>query len=101
MTDHLTPQEERRLRQIVARASEQGWGMAVGLILAVGLWLATVVLVLGGGEGAGAHLRMLAVYFPGYDVTWLGACIGFVYAFVLGYAIGRTIATFYNALSPK
>jgi hypothetical protein len=33
-------------------------------------------------------------------VTWLGAFIGFVYAFVGGYAVGRTVATIYNRLSP-
>lgn len=101
MTDHLTPQEQRILMKTLARANEQGWGIAFGLLFAIGLFLATVILVVKGGENPGPHLSLLRVYFPGYSVTWAGSAIGFVYAFVVGYAIGRTIATLYNRLSPR
>jgi len=96
MADELTPDEERLLRQSVLRANEQGWGIAFGLLLGVGLFLATVALVIKGGSNPGPHLSLLRIYFPGYTVSWVGSVIGFVYAFVLGYAIGRTIATLYN-----
>lgn len=98
MTEHFDPQEERVLRQIVNRSSEQGWGIAVGLTLALGLLVATLILVVRGGPNVGSHLSMLEVYFPGYSVSWSGGLIGFVYTFVLGYAIGRTVATLYNKL---
>ena len=101
MAEQLTPQEERALRQVVARTSEQGWGIAVGLIAGLGLMLATFTLVARGGDNLGAHLGMLSVYFPGYGVSWLGGFVGFVYAFVLGYAVGRTVATLYNKLNPQ
>ena len=100
MTDRLAPQERREIRRAFARASQQGWGIAVGLVAGVALWLATVVLVVRGGDNPGPHLGLLGVYFPGYRITFLGAFIGFVYAFVVGYAMGRTIATFYNKLLP-
>jgi hypothetical protein len=74
----------------------QSWGMAFGGVAGVGLFLATIVLVLRGGENVGAHLGLLSVYFPGYDVSIRGAFIGFVYAFVGGYAVGRTIGAIYN-----
>lgn len=99
MSDKLTPQEERVLLKTLARANEQGWGIALGLLAGVGLFAATVVLVVRGGPNPGAHLGLLSIYFPGYSVTWLGAFIGFVYAFVGGYAAGRTMATIYNKLS--
>ena len=98
MADRLTPQEVRALRQTVLKASEQGWGIAIGLILGIGLFLATVALVIKGGPNPGPHLGLLGIYFPGYAVTWAGSFIGFIYAFVLGYAIGRTVATIYNRL---
>ena len=98
MTDQLTVEEERALRQTILRASEQGWGIAIGLLLGLGLFLATIILVLKGGPNPGPHLGLLRIYFPGYSVTWIGSIIGFVYAFVVGYAIGRTIATIYNRL---
>jgi hypothetical protein len=98
MTDRLTAQEERILRRTLLRANEQGWGIAIGLLFGLGLFLATVVLVLKGGPNPGPHLGLLRIYFPGYSVTGLGSLIGFVYAFVVGYAVGRTIATIYNRL---
>ena len=100
MTEPLTRQEERALRIALARAHEQGWGIAIGLVLGLGLLLATSVLVAKGGPNPGAHLHLLRVYFPGYSVTWVGAWIGFVYGFVAGYGMGRTIATIYNRLLP-
>ena len=101
MSDQLTPQEERLLRQTVARANEQGWGITFGLLFGLGLFIATAILLIRGGEEVGAHLGLIGVYFPGYTVSWLGSLVGFVYAFVLGYAIGRTVATIYNKMSPS
>jgi hypothetical protein len=101
MTDTLTPKDQRALHQAAVRASEQGWGIAMGLLCGLALFFATVFLVVKGGQSPGAHLGLLAVYFPGYRVTFPGAFIGFVYAFVLGYAAGRTVATLYNKISPR
>jgi len=98
MADTFTPEEEQALRKTLLRANEQGWGIAIGLLLALGLFFATVVLVVKGGPNPGPHLGLLRIYFPGYSVTWIGACVGFVYAFVAGYAVGRTVATIYNRL---
>jgi hypothetical protein len=101
MGDKLTAQERQILQKRLARANEQGWGIALGLLGGIGLFLATLVLVVKGGANPGPHLGLLGVYFPGYSVSWPGAFIGFVYAFVVAYAIGRTIATLYNRLTPK
>ena len=98
MPEQLTSDEVRLLKSALARASQQGWGVAIGAICGVGLFIATIWLVIKGGPNPGAHLSLLAVYFPGYSVTFLGSLIGFVYAFVGGYAVGRTIATVYNRL---
>jgi hypothetical protein len=100
MADQLTLEEEQALRKTILRASEQGWGIAIGFLLGLGLFLATVVLVLKGGPNPGPHLGLVGIYFPGYSVTWIGSVIGFIYAFVVGYAIGRTVATIYNRLIP-
>ncbi len=100
MAQKLTTQEERLVRKALARAHEQGWGIALGLLFGLGLFLATILLVIRGGDIVGPHLALLSIYFPGYSVTWVGSVIGFVYAFVVGYAIGRTIATIYNRLLP-
>jgi hypothetical protein len=70
----------------------------MGLVLGLGLLIATNVLVIRGGPYVGAHLRLLSVYFPGYSVTFVGSLIGFVWAFVLGYALGRVIGTVYDKM---
>jgi hypothetical protein len=99
MNEQLTPQEQRALLKTLARANEQGWGIALGLLGGLCLLLATLILVIRGGASPGPHLGLLAVYFPGYSVTGVGSLIGFVYGFVVGYAMGRTIAVIYNRLS--
>jgi len=94
----IGPREQQAINRVLLRMNEQGWGIALGLLLALGLFIATNVLVLRGGEHVGAHLGLLAVYFPGYRVTFLGSLLGFVYAFVVGYGIGRTIGALYNRM---
>jgi len=98
MAERLTLEEEKALRRTILRASEQGWGIAIGLLFGLGLFLATVVLVLKGGPNPGPRLGLVSIYFPGYTVTWIGSIIGFIYAFVVGYGVGRTVATIYNRL---
>lgn len=99
MADQLTEREQQILHKTILRIHEQGWGIAIGLIFGGGLFIATITLVLRGGDPVGPHLELLSLYFPGYSVTYLGAAVGFVYAFVLGYGVGRVIATVYNRLT--
>lgn len=98
MAQELSEQERRQVRRAFERTSEQGWGLALGFLAALALFLATIVLVMKGGPDMGAHLGLLSVYLPGYSVSWPGAFIGAAYMFFLGYGAGRTIATIYNRL---
>ena len=95
----LTLEEQQIIRKTIARIHENGWGIAFGSLFALGLVIATNVLILRGGEVVGPHLGLLRWYFPGYSVTFGGSLIGAVYAFVLGYALGRSIAFIYNRLT--
>ncbi len=81
------------------RLNARAWGIALGLLFGLALFLATALLVMKGGPTVGAHLGLLGEYLPGYRVTWPGAFIGFVYLFVVGYAVGRIIGGVYNALA--
>lgn len=98
-TERIDRDDEQVLRRVMLRINEQGWGIAIGLVLGLGLFIATNVLIVRGGEPVGPHLSLLGVYFPGYRVTFVGSLIGFVYAFVLGYGVGRTIGAVYNHLA--
>ena len=95
----LTPDETQDLRRAIRRLNAQAWGVSFGFLFGIGLFLATIVLVIKGGDNVGQHLSLLAVYFPGYRVTFLGAFVGFVYAFVLGYALGRLVGLVYNGVA--
>jgi hypothetical protein len=91
----MKPSEET-LQHAVRRLNARAWGVSVGLVCGLGLLLATNILVIKGGPNVGQHLGLLANYFPGYSVTFLGSLVGFVYAFVLGYGLGRLIAAVYD-----
>lgn len=89
---------EESLNAAILRLNGRAWGIAAGLLFGGGLFLATNLLVLKGGQQVGRHLSLLAVFFPGYSVTFVGSIVGFIYAFVLGYAIGRLVGGVYNKL---
>ena len=86
------------LNRAIRRLNARAWGISMGMLLGGGLFVATNVLVLKGGPNVGQHLGLLSVYLPGYKVTLLGSLVGFVYLFVLGYALGRLIGGVYNKL---
>ncbi len=100
MTNSRTPDVTREAyKRTLLRLNARAWGIAVGLLLGLGLFLATMVLVLKGGHEVGAHLGLMSQFLPGYRVSVGGAFLGFGYLFVIGYAIGRTIGAVYNALA--
>lgn len=92
----ITPQQQKAIRREVLTLNAKAWGVATGLLAGLALFFATILLVIKGGPSVGAHLGLLAQYLPGYSVTTVGAFIGFIYLFVLGYALGRVIGYVYN-----
>ncbi len=88
--------EERELVTTIRRLNARIWGLTIGLMCGLSLFVATNWLVIKGGPNVGAHLGLLGNYFPGYSVTFLGSIVGFIYAFVLGYGMGMVIAAVYT-----
>lgn len=84
--------EEAELRVLKAaiRINTIVTAVAFGLLGGAILWFSTTLLLLRGGENVGAHLSLLAVFFPGYDVTWTGAWIGLAWGIAVG-ALSGTI----------
>lgn len=91
--------EEELIQKAVVRLNAKLLGIVLGFLFGVGLFLATNFLVLKGGPAVGQHLGLLAQYFPGYRVTFLGSIIGFFYAFVLGFVIGAVLGAVYNKVA--
>lgn len=71
-------------------------GVALGIVLGSWLCVATMILVIRGGEVVGPNLRLIANYFIGYSVTWSGAIIGFLYGGVFGFLFGYLFAALRN-----
>ena len=76
--------------------SGRAWGLSLALLFGLLLFLATNILVIKGGPNVGEHLGLLSEYLPFYDVTFIGSLIGFAYAFVIGWVLGRVIAFLYG-----
>jgi hypothetical protein len=91
--------ETTALRSTMLRLNARAWGISFGLLLGLGLFAATNFLVVKGGADVGAHLGLISNFFPGYRVTFAGSLLGFMYAFVVGYGLGRIIGEVYNVLA--
>lgn len=59
-------------------------GLSGGLVLGIFVFGFTLISVLFGGYGEG-YLSQWEALHPGYDVSYLGAVVGFVYAFIEGF----------------
>lgn len=95
----MTSSHEVNLQRTLLSLNARAWGIAFGLVLGGGLFLATLFLVIKGGPTPGQHLQLLGAFFPGFRVSVLGSFVGFVYAFVVGYALGRIVGEVYNRLA--
>ena len=60
------------------------------------LFLATLILVLKGGDVVGPKLELLENYFPGYSVTLPGSLLGLGYGFFSGFVGGWGFAFLRN-----
>jgi hypothetical protein len=66
-------------------------GVAVGLVFGLVVFAVTAFhLVLGAADGP--NLALLAQYFYGYDVTWVGAFVGLFWGMVSGFVMGWFMA---------
>jgi hypothetical protein len=88
---------EAGLEQIFNKLDGIALGSAVGALTGALLCLATLILVLRGGDDVGPRLGLLAHYFPGYTVTGPGSLLGLAYGFACGFAVGWGFAVFRNA----
>jgi protoporphyrinogen oxidase len=89
---------DQALERALAKLDRRAFGLAVGAVSGVLLFLATLVLVLKDGPSAGAHLALLGQYFPGYRVTASGSLLGLLYGSAAGFVVGWSFAVIRNAV---
>ena len=95
---YKTSAAERVIIEAFAKLDRTALGVAVGTISGLLVFLATIFLVLKGGEVVGPNLALLSQFFFGYTVTITGAFVGLVYGFVVGFVVGWLIALLRNSL---
>jgi len=91
--------DEELIDRSVVRLKGTLLGLATGLITGLLIFVATIWLVLKGGEHVGAHLSLLSQFFWGYSVTFAGSFVGLAYGLVIGFLGGAVIAWIYNRVS--
>lgn len=92
------PVDERLARSLLMLNGTMvgvAFGLAGGLIL----FVATLFLVIKGGDTVGAHLGLLNQFYPGYRVTFAGSFIGFAYGFATGFVGGWIVGWIYNRVA--
>jgi hypothetical protein len=83
----------------VMRLNAMVHGVVAGLLVGLGIFIATNWLVIKGGATVGPHLGLLGQFFVGYRVTFAGSLIGFAYGFISGFLVGYFVAAVYNRLA--
>jgi protoporphyrinogen oxidase len=85
------------LGRVFLKLDRVALGLSLGTAAGLLLFLATLALVLKGGEVVGPNMQLLSNYFPGYRVTTLGSVLGLGYGFVAGFVVGWGGALLRNA----
>jgi protoporphyrinogen oxidase len=84
------------LGRVFLKVDRIALGMSAGMMGGLLLFLATLILVVKGGDFVGPRLGLLSEYFPGYSVTMLGSLLGLAYGFVAGFVGGWSFAVLRN-----
>ena len=90
--------DEQKLFSGVLWLNAKVFGLTLGIVCGLALFLATNWLVIKGGDPVGPHLSLLGQYFIGYRVSFLGSFIGFAYGFAVGTLSGALIGWIYNKI---
>lgn len=97
--------EGEKLFKVILRMNSKVFGLVLGLLTGLVIFVATNWLVIGGGHTdesghpvVGPHLQLLSQFFIGYSVSFLGSFIGFAYGFACGTLAGASIGAIYNKL---
>lgn len=94
----VTEAVEAVLTRVFLKLDRVAFGLSLGMAAGILLFLATLILVLKGGDVVGPKLQLLSEYFPAYSVTPFGSVLGLVYGFVTGFVGGWAFAFLRNSM---
>ena len=87
---------KRALGGLTSRIDQLGLAAALGSVVGLLTFAATLWLIITGGQDRGPGLQLLGQYFPGYSITVNGAFIGMAYSFFWGFLFGWLFAYLRN-----
>jgi len=96
--EDLAETVEGILERVFLKLDRVAFGVSLGTVTGLALFLATLILVVKGGDVVGPNLQLLSQYFPGYHVTALGSALGLFYGFLTGFAGGWFFALLRNTM---
>lgn len=85
------------LSRVLVRFNAHVLGLTTALICGVGVALATLALLVQGGENVGTMLAQLGVFFPGYRVSAGGALVGAAWAGLVAYPLTVVFARVFGS----
>lgn len=97
----LTDNEWREIDRAIARLRASVMAVVFAMVGGVGLFVATMWLVIQGGKVVGPTLALLSNYYPGYSVTVGGSFVGLLYGALTGGLVGYVFALVYNLIRDK
>ena len=89
---------ETILERVFLKLDRVAFGVSLGAVTGLALFLATLILVIKGGNVVGPNLRLLGEYLPGYRVTVPGSVLGLIYGSLTGFIGGWLFALLRNAM---
>jgi protoporphyrinogen oxidase len=98
VVDEVTEVFRDTLAQAFPKLDRRAFGLLLGVTVGALLFLATLILVLKGGDVVGPNLGLLNQFFPGYSVTTLGSVVGLAYGFIVAFIGGWLFAFLRNAV---
>jgi len=98
LTDEGAAVVDGVLTRVFLKLDRVAFGLSTGITTGVVLFLATLALVLKGGDVVGANLQLLSQYFPTYTVTLSGSVVGLRDGFVSGFIGGWGYALLRNSM---
>ncbi len=94
-------QAYQNIDYVTLKINSAQFGIAMGALIAVGTFAATMWLVFQGTATYSKHMALLANFLPGYSVSISGSIIGAIELFIIVYAGCYLFGTIYNKIVNK
>ena len=90
------PVLQTTIERAFARMDKLAFATALGMVCGLAMFIATIWLIIKGGDIIGPNLRLVGQYFIGFTVSVKGAFIGLVYSLLWGFLFGWLFAYIRN-----